>query len=567
MDMGKIWQVAKKIPDDFKNKFPEINPIILQLLFNRGLDTQEKIDKFLLPDYSQDLHDPFLFQDMKKAVDRIYQAIEKKQKIVICGDYDTDGISSSAILLMVFKKLGAENIATYIPDREIEGYGLNQEMIDDFIKQKIDLIVTCDCGITNIKEVDLANQAGIEVIITDHHCQPKQLPKAFAIINPQLDREKYPFKRLAGVGVAFKLIQALLSDTRCQTENREATEKWLLDLVAFGTVADYMPLLGENRTLVKYGLVVLNKTANIGMRSLIEKSGLELGGLDTWNITYQLSPRLNAAARIKHADEALNMILADNRFEADELAEHLNSFNLKRQQLVEETFQQIKAEVGPKPEQVILITLGKDWPKGVLGLSANKLVDQYYRPAIVLTYRNDEIVGSGRSIPDFDLHQALTQVEKYFIRFGGHPGAVGLTLKPDNFENFKKEILKIGQKQIKKQDLVPKLGIDTQVELNDVDWPLYEELVKFKPFGRDNWQPNLLLKNINLNEIKMVGQNGQHCRLIIEQGKKMIYFGANNKMKDIKVGDKLDIIFQLDVNQWNGQQELQMKVIDLKKSK
>jgi len=503
---------------------------------------------------------------MKKAVDRVYKAIETKEKIVICGDYDTDGITSSAILLTIFQKLGVKDITTYIPDREIEGYGLSEKMVKEFIKQKVNLIITCDCGVTNIKEIDLANQAGIEVIVTDHHCQEEELPKAFAIINPRIDREKYPFKTLAGVGVAFKFIQALLSDSRCQIENKEAAEKWLLDLVALGTVADYMPLLGENRTLVKYGLVVLNKTTNLGIRSLVEKSGLELGKLNTGNITFQLSPRINAAARVKHADEALNMILAKNPFEADEFAEHLNGYNLTRQQLVEKTFQKIKSDIGDKPKEMILVSLG-EYPKGVLGLCASRLLDKYSRPSLVLTQRKDEIIGSGRSLPNFNLHQALTLLKKYFVRFGGHPGAVGLTISPEKFEDFKKGILKLGEKQLKKQDLVSKLRIDAQVELNDIDWPLYEELVKFEPFGRDNWQPNLLLKNVYLKEKQMVGKTGQHCRLVIDQGKKMIYFRANHKMEGIEIGDKLDIVFHLEVNEWNSSRELQMKVIDLKKSK
>ena len=563
--MEKVWEIVSKCPNEFKKKFLEINPIILQLLFDRNLDTQKKIDEFLSPDY-KNLYNPFLLQDMKKAVDRVYQAIKTKEKIVICGDYDTDGITSSAILLTIFEKLGAKNISIYIPDRELEGYGVSEKMVKKFVKEKVNLIITCDCGITNLKEIDLANQAGIEVIVTDHHCQGKELPNALAIVNPQVNREKYPFKTLAGVGVAFKFIQALLSDSRCKIENKESTEKWLLDLVALGTVADYMPLLDENRILVKYGLIVLNKTTNLGIKSLVEKSGLELGKLNTGNITFQLSPRINSAARIKHADEALNMILAKNSFEADEFAEHLNTYNLTRQQLVEKTIRKIKSDIGEDPKERILVVLG-DWPKGVLGLCASRLLDKYSRPAIVLTQRNNEIIGSSRSLPNFNLHQALTLLKKYLIRFGGHPGAAGLTISPDKFEEFKKEILKIGKKQLKKQDLTSKIRIDAQVELDDIDWPLHEELIKFEPFGRDNWQPNLLLKNVYLKEKQMVGKNKQHCRLIIDQGKKMIYFRANHKMEGIEIGDKLDIVFQLDVNQWNGTRELQMKVIDLKKSK
>jgi len=563
--MEKIWENTPKYSNKFKEKFPEINPIILQLLFSRDLDTQKKIDEFLSPDY-KDLHDPFILQDMKKAVDRVYKAIETKEKIVICGDYDTDGITSSAILLTIFKKLGAKNIITYIPDRETEGYGLSEKMVKKFTKEKVDLVITCDCGVTNNKEIDLANKAGMEVIVTDHHCQGKELPKAFAIINPQVNREKYPFKTLAGVGVAFKFNQALLSDPRCKIENKEAAEKWLLDLVALGTVADYMPLLDENRILVKYGLVVLNKTTNLGLRSLVEKSGLELGNLNTGNITFQLSPRINAAARVMHADEALNLILAKNPFEADEYADHLNAFNLTRQQLVEQTFRKIKSDIGNDPKEMILVSLG-EYPKGVLGLCASRLLDKYSRPALVLTKRKNEIIGSGRSLPNFNLHQALTLLKKYLIRFGGHPGAAGLTISPDEFEAFKKEILKIGKKQLKKQDLVSKLRIDAQVELNDVNWPLYEDLVKFEPFGRDNWQPNLLLKNVYLKEKQMVGKTKKHCRLVIDQGKKMIYFSANHKMEGINIGDKIDIVFHLEINEWNSTRELQMKVIDLKKSK
>lgn len=565
--MEKIWEITPKCSEEFKQKFPEINPIILQLLFSRGLDTQKKIDEFLLPDYSQDIHDPFLFQDMRKAVDRIYQAVEQEEKVAVCGDYDADGITSVAVLYFVFQKLGAKNLVTYIPDRETEGYGLNEKLIKSLINDKTDLIITCDCGITNVKEISLANQAGMDVIVTDHHCQPEAIPEAFAVINPRLEREKYPFKPLAGVGVAFKLIQALLADPRCSIDNKEATEKWLLDLVALGTVADCMPLLGENRTLVKYGLVVLNKSSNQGIRTLAEKSNLSLGSLDTFSITYHLGPRLNAAARIKHADEALDLILAKDGAEAAKLADNLNEFNKKRQQLVEKTFEEIKKRVGPTPEEKILVVLEEEWPKGVLGLSASKTVEQYCRPAIVLTRRGKEIVGSGRSIPGFNLYQALADLKDYFSRFGGHPEAVGLTLKDSGvFDDFKRKIEKIARERLTEDDLKPRVRIDVQVGLSDVNWPLYEELKKFEPFGRNNWQPNFLAREIHLDDLQTVGQNGRHCRIIAGNGRKMIYFDADDGVENLKKGDYIDVVFQLGVNQWNGQQELQLKVIDLKKS-
>jgi len=562
--LDKIWEILPPAPEDFKNKFPEIQPVILQLLYNRGLRTQKQIDEFLLPDYSQDLHDPFLFRDMKKAVDRIFQAVENKQKVIICGDYDADGITSTAVLWIICKKLGLEDATTYIPDRLNGSYGLTGKMIEDFIKREIDLIITCDCGITSVDEVELAKQSGIEVIITDHHRSTEKIPKAVAVINPNSRGEKYPFKHLAGVGVAFKMIQALLSDSRCRLENKEAAEKWLLDLVALGTVADCMPLLGENRTLVKYGLLVLNKTANFGIRSLVEKSGLELGTLSAEHLAYQLGPRINAASRIKHADEALKMILTEDKTEADKLAGVLNSFNSERQRLVESVFQEIKTEIGEEPKEKILVVLG-NWPKGILGLIASKLVEQYFRPAVVLTRRDDEVVGSGRSILGFDLYRVLDGLSKYFIAFGGHAGALGLTLKEADFPDFKKEVARAGKEAMKEWDLAPKIKVDALVQMREVNWSLYEELKKFEPFGRSNFLPNFLIKNIRLNEMSPVGQNGQHCRLIVGEGKKMIYFSANSKVGGLKPGDKIDVIFQLGVNQWNGQQELQMKVVDLKK--
>jgi len=565
--MEKIWEIAPEIEEDFQNKFPEINPIILQLLFNRGLKTQKKIDEFLFPDYSQDLHDPFLFKNMKKAVNRIFSAIEKGEKMVVCGDYDADGITASAILFLTFKKLGAKKITVYIPDRETDGYGLNKKIVEKFIKDKVDLIITCDCGTTNFEEIKMAKKAGIDVIVTDHHCPGEGIPQVFAIINPQIENETYPFHYLAGVGVAFKLIQGILKSPKCQIDNKEGMEKWFLDLVAIGTVADSMPILGENRTLVKYGLIVLNKSANIGLRFLIKKSGLALGGIETNSIVYYLSPRLNAAARIKHAEEALKLILTEDEEKAKEFADNLNDFNKKRQVLVERVIKEIRKQIDPDSKDKILVLLGKDWPKGILGLAASKLLDEYYRPVIIISQKGKEAVGSGRSIPNLNLHEILSQLEKYFSRFGGHPGAVGLTLKDINlFEDFKKELNKIVEKKIKEEDFIPKIKIDAKVKLKDINWDFYESLVKFEPFGRDNWQPNFLLRNVVLNDLQKVGQKKQHCRLIVGGNKKMIYFCSKPEVFDFKKGDHLDVIFQLGVNQWNGQQELQFKVIDIKKS-
>ncbi len=561
------WEVYPIISEEFKNQFPEINPIILQLLANRGLKTQEEIDEFLLPDYSQDIYDPFIFLEMGKAVERIYRAIENKEKILIYGDYDVDGVTSAVLLYKVLKLLGIEP-DIYLPDREKEGYSLNKEAIKSFIEKKINLIITCDCGISNPEEVEEANQAGVDVIITDHHCEPEILPKAYAIINPQLKREKYPFKNLAGVGVVFKLVCALLK--QANISNKEAFEKWLLDLVALGTINDSMPLLKENRTLCKYGLLVLNKTKNHGLKVLIEKSGLFLGNLDTQNIYYQIGPRINAAGRMDHANKALKLFLTEGE-ELNNLALKINTLNEKRQRIVENIFTEVKAEIEieKQPIKKILIVLKERCPVGVLGLVANKLVDTFARPAIVLTKTSQgKIKASGRSIGDFDLFANLSCLSHYFSGFGGHKTAAGFTLKNnEDFKKFKEEMEIKAEQEIKEEDFSLKMKIDAEVRCSDINWDLQEELEKFEPYGQSNPKPIFLLSNINLKNIEIVGKNSQHRRLTIDEGKKIIYFNSDEKVRDFKIGDKIDMVFELGVNRWNGEQRLEMKAIDIRKCK
>ncbi len=569
--MEKRWEILPRIPDDFKEKFPEINPIILQLLYNRGLRFQKEIDEFLLPDYSQDIHDPFIFQDMEKAVARIYRAIKNKEKILIYGDYDTDGVTATSVLFNAFKTLGAQDLLTYLPDREKEGFGLNKKAIENFVSQEVNLIVTCDNGTTNVEEVDLAASSGVDVIITDHHLESNNLPKAYAIINPNLGREKYPFRGLAGVGVAFKLVQALLargSQAASQPQNPEAFEKWLLDLVAIGTVGDMMPILGENRALVKYGLVVLNKTKNLGLRYLIEKAGLALGNLDAHSIAFQISPRLNSAGRMNHANDALELLLVEAQSRAEELAEKLNSLNTSRQKEIDGISEGLKKELGEAPKAKILLAEG-EWKIGIIGIIAARLLDWYHRPALVFSTKGDRVKASGRAPSFFNLFEVLNRLREYYSGFGGHAGAAGFTLKnPADFEKFKEDLSELAESQLKYEDFKPKISVDVEVALKDVNWELEEGLEKFRPFGIGNSQANFLLKGVDLKNVETVGQNGTHRRLIVGSSlRKLIYFNADNLIDEMKIGDKIDVIFQLDVNQWNGQQELQMKVIDLKKNK
>ncbi len=562
----KEWVVAPKMPSIFQDQFPEINSIILQLLYNRGLKTQKEVDEFLLPDYSQDLYDPFLFQDMTRVVERIFSAIKNQEKIIIYSDYDADGVTSAAILLNVLKYLGASSVEVYLPDRELEGYGLKEKVIKQVAKQGVKLIITCDCGITNFSEAKLAKSLDIDLVITDHHLPLKVVPEAYAIINPHYDK-KYPFKYLAGVGVAFKVAQAFLKkiqNPESKIKNAEAFEKWLLDLVAIGTITDLMPLLGENRTLVKYGLIVLNKTLRLGLRALIKAAGLELGNLDVRNIAYQLGPRINAASRLDHANTALALLTSEDRQEAERIAYELNDLNFRRQRKVEECIEEIKNKIGLYPKEKIIIECGRDWPLGIVGLVASGIQETYCRPTFIFTEKEKEISGSGRSIEGFNLVEGLKHCEDYLERFGGHAQAAGCVLKEKTlFDIFRKKMIEFAEEKLEGIEFKPKVFVDAEINLKEINWFLIDEIEKFAPFGEGNPYPLFLSRNLIVENFSWVGQNSNHLRLLAS-GKKLIFFNGHEESKKVRLGDKIDIIFEPSTNVWNGNKEIQLKVIDLR---
>ena len=567
----KNWQILPQITEDFSAKFPEINPVILQLLFNRDLDNQEKIDQFLNPDYGSDLYDPFLFSEMEKVVKRIFLAIEKQEKIVVYGDYDADGVCSSVVMVETLKNFGAQ-VEVYIPFRETEGYGLNLAAAKELINQGVNLVITVDCGISNKNEVELLNQGGVDVIITDHHHQPLELPKAFAIINQNLTREKYPFKKLAGCGVAFKVVQGLITK---QAEYKikqlpEGFEKWLLDLVAIGTIADLQPLLGENRILVKYGLVVLNKTKRLGILKLIEKIGNHVTVIDERMVGWQISPRLNAAGRLNHASSAYQLLLTENAAEADQLAIEINQTNQQRQQITDKINLEAKEKIGKVDKQKILIVVGENWPTGVVGLVAGRLTDNHHLPSLVISRYNGEIIGSGRSIAEFNLIEAIQKCDECLSRYGGHGQAAGFTLKDEkSLAKFIEKITKLAETKLKEKELKPILEIDSEINLNQLDWQLVEEIEKFIPYGEENPKPKFLIKDLTIIDCQLVGQDGKHLRLTIgddQISKKAIGFSFGEWFSRIKKGDKIDLISEIEINEWNGNRELQLKIVDLRQS-
>lgn len=608
--MQKRWIVNKKYSQEFAREFPEFSQIVRQLLWDRNLKTQTQIDEFFNPDYKEDLRDPDLMKDMSKAVERIYKAFGKEEKILVYGDYDVDGITSLLVMTDVLteiksvlsgiKKSEAQKfISAYIPDRESEGYGLNEEAVKKIKSDGFNLIITVDCGVSNFSSVKLANDLGVEVIITDHHHPPKKLPNALAIINPKQNNCKYPFKELAGVGVAFKVAQALLKNLQAKKPKSHKLispgfEKWLLDLVALGTVADCVNLIGENRTLVKYGLLVINKTKRIGIGKLISTAGLRVRengnavkkkDIDTSVISFILAPRLNAAGRMDHANTSYQLLSSKSESEAEKFTLLLEKNNQTRQRLTEKVIGEIKNRVGKYKGALpkIIIESDKEWKIGIVGLVAGKLADEYARPFLILREKENESAGSGRSIPKFNLIESIEKCQDILIEFGGHSQAAGLKIKNKNLEEFKKKINLLADQILKKEDLVPLIKIDCQVEHQQINWQLLDEIEKFKPFGFGNRSPVFLSKKLEIHEIRTVGANNAHLKLcfktiIQEDDQKVKYFSAigfhlgkmteemPTKKPGLRWGDSVDVVFQLEINEWNGNRELQINVLDLKLS-
>lgn len=565
--MKPHWNLKEKISAEFINKFPEINPMILQLLFNRKLFAQKNIDQFLTLDYSAG-YDPYAFREMEKAVARIQRAIQHQERIVVHGDYDADGVCASALLMRTLKKLGAKNLDIYIPHRESEGYGLNKQTINFFVEEKIDLIITVDCGVANAEEVRLAKAAGMDVIITDHHAQPLINPdSAFAIINPSMDQEAYPEKIISGTAVAFKLAQALIKKNNLG----EAFEKWLLDLVAISTVTDCIPLIGENRLLTYFGLRVLRKTQKLGLQELIKISGKAPEAIDVSTIAFQLGPRLNAAGRMDHANTAYELLMAEERQEAQVLAERLNKANNQRQTLTERITREALAQIQAQQNEKIFLITGKDWPLGVVGLVAGKIAAQYYKPTLLFTNNKGEISGSGRSVEEFNMIEALKEKAEFFSRYGGHSQACGFTLKsPADLENFKNEFRAFVTEKLQSVVLQKKLNIDAELNFPDINWELMQGLEQFAPFGEGNPKPLFLTKNLTITDIQPVGAEGKHLRLNVQSPegsvKKMIGFSFGKIISEYQIGEKIEVVYELGVNQWNGTQELQLKIVELCKS-
>jgi single-stranded-DNA-specific exonuclease len=563
------WKIKEKAATADQMDFP-YHPIIVNLLLQRALNTKEKIESFFSPEYDRDLLDPFLFADMPKAMERIRQAKEKKEAIVIYGDYDADGVTSSAILQEAFDEIGIKS-SVYIPDKKTEGYGINANSIENFAKQKVSLIVTVDCGISNKSEVELANRKNIDVIILDHHHIPAKVPPALAIINPNLKNSGYPFDQLAGVGVAFKFVQALYA-----TFIPEKMEqlKWMLDLVAIGTIADCMDLLGENRAIVRYGLVVLSKTKRVGLKEMFAVGRISIDENnfpDARKVAFQIAPRINAAGRMNHANTAFNLLREKKQDLARGLALELEKNNQDRQKETAQITGEVKILAKNMfKDKKFIFAVGEHFPIGIVGLVAGKISDEFNKPTAILQKGDKISKGSMRSIPQVNIIEAIEKCSKFLLKFGGHSQAAGISVANENLEKFYEALSKIIEKELEEKDLSLALEIDAEITSKDIDNQFVNDLKKFEPFGEGNAEPIFLMKNLEVSELKIVGNGSKHLKLFLRAGDgtpkifEAIGFGLVEKFPEIKKGDKIDAVFNLSEDEWNGNKKIQMNLIGLK---
>ena len=556
-DMAKSWQVKSLATEKLSN-LPEIPAVIVRLLALRGLTDPDQIQDFLNPDYSR-LHDPFRFQDMQKATARIQRAIDAKEKITIYADYDADAITACATVFLALKKLGATP-EYYIPDRFAEGYGMNEEAIRKIAATGATLIITVDCGTNAIREAELCHELGVDLIITDHHELTGPLPQAFALINPKNPQDQYPFGYLTGVGVAFKLVQALFSASPAA-----GWEKWLLDLVAIGTVADCQSLTGENRILVSFGLKVLPKTLWPGLKAMLPKAGADR--FDTFTLGFIIAPRINAAGRIKHANIAMELLIEPDSTRAGILAAELDELNRHRQMLTEQIMSEAKSQIELLTDKKILLTFGHDWPKGIVGLVAGRLAEQYNRPVLAVSTTPEGLAtGSARSTASFDIVKALGHAKDLLTKYGGHTQAAGFSLETKNLEDFHIKLLEYAE-QVNFALAEPTIEADAEVEPGDISWSVLEYLEKMGPFGYGNPKPKLIGRQLEVVEARTVGAQSQHLKLKVRYGEhtlEAIAFNQGFLLPQMQVGRKIDTMFELTANVWNGRQDMQLKVLDIK---
>ena len=561
------WNVLKPEPDArWDPRDWGVSPLTIQILQNRGITDPDQAKKFLAPALS-DLPDPFLMKDAKVAALRIAQAIRCREKISLFGDYDVDGITATALLLLFLREAGAQ-VDFYLPHRLKEGYGLNQTAVEKIKAEGAKLLITADCGVSNFEEICWAREHGLEVIITDHHEIPKTLPPAIAVLNPKQSDCPYPFKGLAGVGVAFNLVIALRSLLREEgvwNNGNIPNLKGYLDLVALGTISDVVPLTGVNRIIAKHGLKELARSSRAGILALKEIGGVANAIVDTTAVNFRFAPRINAAGRLDDATAVVRMLVASDPSEAQKIALRLDELNLQRQRIEEKILFEAREMIQRSEElkgRKTFVLASPDWHPGVIGIVASRLTEEFHRPAILIALKGKMGKGSGRSIPSFSLYQALKSCERWMERFGGHEQAVGLAISAEAIPDFSRALEEFADSALSPELLIPSLTLDTVIRLEQMNESFLSELDLLAPFGMGNPEPIMGLPDLTVVESKPVGKN--HLRLRVQEGR-IVRDAIGFRMASLHPlsRQRVKLAFSPQVNIFQGRRTLQLKILDL----
>ncbi|MGQ9493593.1 MAG: single-stranded-DNA-specific exonuclease RecJ [Anaerolineae bacterium] len=562
--LQKRWEILPLAPAEHLASCPDVPPLVMQLLYNRQIYTPDEVRAFLARSFSVD--NPFLLKGMNEAVARLRLAIRTREVIAVYGDYDVDGVAATALLVSTLQALGAR-VIPYIPNRMDEGYGLNIPALETLARQGIQVVVTVDCGVRSVKEAEFASSQGLDLIITDHHALGSELPPAVAVIDPRREDERYPFKQFAGVGLAFKLAQALLRAERQVPISKASTlpeEEDLLDLVALGTVADLAPLIGENRALVYRGLEQLKKAQRPGIAAMLEEAGLQPEQVDATAIGFVLGPRLNAAGRLDTAMASYKLLTTSSTDEAVLLAQQLGTQNRERQQRMNEMVEKARQEVLALGDNLIYILASSDYTVGIAGLVASRIMEEFYRPTLVIALEEQQSKGSARSISAFHITKALDECQDLLVKHGGHAVAAGFTIHNDKLDALRARLHEIASKQLTPQDLVPSLKIDAALPLNKANGETLALIEGLQPFGVGNPKPTFVSYNVRVRECRPINSERAGLKLKLSDGIAVWDAIAFQEIAAGNLSDYIDVVYTLQSNTWHDRKWLELVVKDLR---